>query len=461
MPSLRTLRFAILVATACASVALALPRSGPRAVAGRAPDCIRPAVGAGSVPHSGAAQDTMGKPRVYCETPTPGPSPTSPAIFPDLEVRGMAIDHAPCKTCADYGPYFGVLLEVGTSGGESPPFLVELNGRLQAVGRLPWGHYVNVWFPGVPTGETVVIVDPLDAVFEGGAEGNNVLRGVLSMPTLLPQPVTCTPAATPAARPDLSVGSMMIALQPDWSCGTPPVLGIHAEVPNRGAADAGPFVVTVNGTPIAQGGLAAGQSSEVFVPGYRYGTEQEVVVDSSDQVAESDEGNNTARQMVPIPTLPPCPSDTPTAPPTVEPTRTVTSPPTLTPVRPTPTPSPTATPSLTPIPGPTLAPGRSYLPLVTTQMTLSRDMAGPARGSVPTAHRTATPAWRRPPVRRCPRWPQMPCADGCGCRWFPLGRHRSPVDLTVRSLIAAPDARGLDMGRHSVYTRVAKRIWES
>ncbi|MGD8398378.1 MAG: DUF5107 domain-containing protein, partial [Anaerolineae bacterium] len=100
-------------------------------------------------------------------------------------------------------------------------------------------------------------------------------------------------------------------------------LGVRVWIENAGEADAGPFVVDVNGTrhPVPQG-VAASATVNLWVAGYATGGETRIVLDVDDQVDESDEENNLFQQMLPIPTLPPTctpPPDTSAPPPTTAP----------------------------------------------------------------------------------------------------------------------------------------------
>jgi hypothetical protein len=275
------------------------------------PGLASPRVQPGAAP--GQATGVVPTPRLHCGTPTPGLTPTSPAFFPDLVVRGMALGPRPCQACGQPGEPIGIVVEVGNAGiAESPPFLVEVNGSRQAVAGLEPRKYVNVWFPGYRSGENVAIVDPLDQVYEAGAESDNALRGVLPTQTW-PLVPTCTPDPGPTPlRPDLAVSRMHIGLSPGWSCGQPARLGIHVSVTNRGEAASGPFVVEANATPRAMGPLAAQGSGQVWIAGYRRYSEEEAAVDTGGQVAESDETNNERRERLPVPTLPACPTATPT-----------------------------------------------------------------------------------------------------------------------------------------------------
>ena len=157
-----------------------------------------------------------------------------------------------------------------------------------------------------------------------------------------------------------------------------PELGVIAAVENRGGAGAGAFVVTVNGTPYPHAGLAPAATGSLWAAGYRIDGPQSADVDTADQVAEGDEDNNVRSEMVPVPTLPICPTGTasptpggPTSPPrrtpgTVVPSATSRTPSTASTVTPesTSTGTSTATPRTTPSPEPTAAPGRSFLPFL-------------------------------------------------------------------------------------------------
>jgi hypothetical protein len=122
-------------------------------------------------------------------------------------------------------------------------------------------------------------------------------------------------------------------------------LGVRVEVRNNGTAAAGSFAISVNGNQQTVNGLAPNTSASVFFAGLvPSGEPTTATVDAANQVAESNEGNNTLEQFLPIPTpLPPC---TPT------PTGTVETP------TPTSTPTATATPTNTPTATPTSQPGQ-------------------------------------------------------------------------------------------------------
>jgi hypothetical protein len=266
-------------------------------------------------------------PELHCGTPTPGVRPTDPAFFPNLVARGMARSCIlPCDRCyrrAASAP--GVIVDVGNAGiTSSGPFLVEVYGDLQAVGDTQPGKFVNLFFPGYRAGETALVVDPLDRVYEAGREDDNALRGALPAPDCPPSGLWCTPAP-PGDLPDLEVAALRIELWPGWQCGDPTTLGLTVGMANSGGAPAGPFVVTANGTPWAHDDMAAQASTEFWLPGYRAGAEQEAALDSGNQVDELNESNNTRRVMVPVPTLPPCPTTSPTQPPPASTTPTATA----------------------------------------------------------------------------------------------------------------------------------------
>jgi hypothetical protein len=104
------------------------------------------------------------------------------------------------------------------------------------------------------------------------------------------------------------VQSLAISLETGSACNyTSTQLGVRVAVYNDGNANAGPFQVSVNGTPRpVAAGLPAGQTTAVWAGGYVSGPSlNSGAADSAQQVAESDETNNTLSQVLPIPTLPP------------------------------------------------------------------------------------------------------------------------------------------------------------
>ena len=120
-------------------------------------------------------------------------------------------------------------------------------------------------------------------------------------------------------RPDLVVTSMGIHLETGGGCYTSTQLGIRVWIGNIGSADAGPFVVDVNGVQrTVASGLAAGRSVSLWFAGY--GGENTAFVDATFQVQESDEANNQSSSLpLPVPTLPaPCTPTPAPAPPEAE-----------------------------------------------------------------------------------------------------------------------------------------------
>ena len=137
-----------------------------------------------------------------------------------------------------------------------------------------------------------------------------------------------TPTSTPVARlylpiilrsplPDLTVNSMGITLETGGDCNyTSTQLGVRVWFQNIGSADAGPFVVEVNGAQqTVTSGLHTGQTDTLWFPEYVYSGENTAFVDAILQVTESNENNNQLSQLLPIPTLPPTctPTSTPVA----------------------------------------------------------------------------------------------------------------------------------------------------
>ena len=136
--------------------------------------------------------------------------------------------------------------------------------------------------------------------------------------------------------PDLTISSVRVEMQ-GYSGGCVNAYGsllLYVTIANVGRSNAGPFTVTFNGTPFATlPGLAADTVAYIVTNQYvPVGQPVTIVVDSNNDVAEPNEGNNTFSGMLPIPTPPPLctgtPTDTVTPGPSVTRTATATGTPT-------------------------------------------------------------------------------------------------------------------------------------
>jgi hypothetical protein len=137
--------------------------------------------------------------------------------------------------------------------------------------------------------------------------------------------------------PDLLIAFTPAITYENIGCVAPgTVLGTRITIRNGGTANAGSFVININGTQQLINGLVTGSNFSVWVPNYTNPTV--VVLDVTNQVAETNESNNTFNANVPIPTQP-APCVTQTVQPTITPTPTT---------GPSTTPTFTATPSATP-----------------------------------------------------------------------------------------------------------------
>ena len=167
--------------------------------------------------------------------------------------------------------------------------------------ELPAGqHTIRVEQDGFqPLLETVELVPGSEFVLDG--ELSPLSTTTIPTVTLIP-----TEPTAETALPDLVIQRVRIELETGGSCNYGSTdLGVRVSVQNLGEADAGQFVVEVNGTQQPVLGLPAGEATRVWIPGYVAGGENTVFVDATMQVKETDEENNYFSQMVPIPTLPP------------------------------------------------------------------------------------------------------------------------------------------------------------
>jgi hypothetical protein len=260
------------------------------------------------------APDAAGQPAAAPRQDTP--EPTEHPELPDLTITDLAVGSENSPTCAPGAPPVGLHVAVSNLGPESSgPFIVEANGAVRrAHAGLPAGETGRVWLPGYVVGENAAVVDVVDQVWEAD-ETNNEYRSSPAIPTVQPLP-TCRPgpdpSPTPTPQPDLRPLGMSIALPPNWQCGDDPSLGVYLQVENIGPLFSGPFIASANDAQLAHEGLPPIRGATMWFPGAAGTGQVRAEVDVGQQVAESREDNNVREQMLPVPTLPPCPDITPT-----------------------------------------------------------------------------------------------------------------------------------------------------
>ena len=126
----------------------------------------------------------------------------------------------------------------------------------------------------------------------------------------------------PNSNVDLIIKQMKVELETAGFCGfTSTTLGVRITISNTGSADAGSFVVEVNGAQqTVSGGLAAASNTSLWFAGYVQFDPNVAEVDVLQQVEETNESNNTSSPQLPVPTLPPTCTPMPTLTPTPTPT---------------------------------------------------------------------------------------------------------------------------------------------
>lgn len=195
----------------------------------------------------------------------------------------------------------------------------------------------------LPPGQHTIRVEqdgyePLVEAVSLAPDGEALLSGELaplpSSPDSTATLIPTRPPETAHSLPDLVVKQAHVELESGGACDyTSTQLGVRVLIENVGSVAASAFVVQANGIQqLVADGLAPGQTTSVWFAGYAHDGENKILVDATSQVQESDEGNNTFSQRLPVPTLPP----TCTPPPAEPHVSTPTAP------RPTSTPSPPA-----------------------------------------------------------------------------------------------------------------------
>jgi hypothetical protein len=119
--------------------------------------------------------------------------------------------------------------------------------------------------------------------------------------------------------PDLLIAGMGVQLESGSSCDyASTALGLRVRIENQGDGAAGPFFVEANASQqIAVAGLAAGADISLWFSSYGYTGANTAVADATHLVEERDETNNAVTTLLPIPTLPPRCTPTPSPTPTV------------------------------------------------------------------------------------------------------------------------------------------------
>jgi hypothetical protein len=102
-------------------------------------------------------------------------------------------------------------------------------------------------------------------------------------------------------KPDLVITDVRISLVNDTTCTE---IGTLVVVKNQGTANAPSFTMSVNDSSVKVPPLAVGATYTAVVNGYRQDKNTEVILDTGDDVDETDESNNTFSRRLPIPTQP-------------------------------------------------------------------------------------------------------------------------------------------------------------
>ena len=184
--------------------------------------------------------------------------------------------------------------------------------------------------------------EPWTATIDLGTDGTTIegqLAPLASGPTATFTPSPVPESEAEEAWPDLGIKYARITLETGDRCDYESTqLGVRVGIENTGDADAGPFVVEVNGVQqTVETGLEVGETTSLWFSGYS--DQNTIIVDATSQIKEKDRDNNVFSERLPIPTLPPPCTRPPVEPPTNTPEPP--PPPTDTPSPPPPTSTPT------------------------------------------------------------------------------------------------------------------------
>ncbi|MBN2754594.1 MAG: hypothetical protein JXR81_06980 [Candidatus Goldbacteria bacterium] len=305
---------------------------------------------------------------------TPVPTPTAVVIctLPDFTITGMAQGFSGVTIgCVEDYNHPGFIVYLKNQGCAAVTGAVSLNVNGVIInyaynGGLAPGETESIWVENAPASGSMMsaIVDPSNNLPESNETNNSFQDYVL---TLTPPPtciqsatitptstytstptlfvLTTTPSVTPTGShttggPDLVVISVITQLEFPDSCtdGDEGGVGTRVVIKNIGDADAVGFIdiaMTGHGTQQVTGAMMPGAERTVFFSGTSWPNNSVITVDSTSNIAETDETNNVFDSVVPICTQPPTCVNTPditntvTATPTV--TATITMTPTITP----------------------------------------------------------------------------------------------------------------------------------
>ena len=266
--------------------------------------------GEGSVPAT-SAQTPPTPPPATPNQPTAPPQTAVPGSPPDLVVGNVSVDYQPNVNCAA-APPLGLRAEVRNAGGTPAGlFVVNMNGTDVTVSTgLQPNQTIILWAPNYkPNAENRVIADSTNNVAESNEQNNQIFITIAAPTTPLPcatQPPV-GPTQPPVGNlPDLVIGNVFIDYQPGVDCAIAPQLGLRVEVRNAGGVPTNLFVTAINGVAVTVGtGLQAGQSIQLWAPGYANGGQNQIIADSTNNVTESNEQNNQAFLALPVPTQSP------------------------------------------------------------------------------------------------------------------------------------------------------------
>ena len=280
--------------------------------------------------------------------------PTNISSLPDLAITSAYVSMVDANgRCL---PYYGFNVTV-VNQGNAPAFdvaLTETNtGQEVHIGTLDPHHSISMPFVAkASSGAYTVIADPQNSIVESNESNNSATSSEAtatpvasclllpfgdgtdiptSAPTVAPIPsltLTATDTVPPThtvvattlvltSLPDLIIKGMYLEMEGRHAncVEAYSTYGIVVLVENIGLASAGAFVVDMNGArlQVDSGLVAAGQVIRLFFVGTTPSGRYEAFADTTNQVVEQQEDNNTLSFLAPTPTPPLLCTATPTS----------------------------------------------------------------------------------------------------------------------------------------------------
>lgn len=205
----------------------------------------------------------------------------------DLTISSYRVNYT--SECPWGGPGEVTVTISNTGSGDADAFSVEINHSRVQVEGVPAGSSTTatITFSSGPVGTVNATADIDEEVSESDETNNNFMIAFTP-----PPPCEEGETADPAGQPDLAIAFHNITYSDECAWGSEGEISV--QVNNLGAENTDAFQVSINGTLSTVSGIPAGGSATASAQ-FNEGPvgSIEIIADPENQIAESDENNNT------------------------------------------------------------------------------------------------------------------------------------------------------------------------